>query len=71
MKCDVCEREYMHYDGGCAACGADPPSPRFAPDPESGFVLDRETGEWLTTAEEVFDALSPLLPNVEAVGSAR
>ena len=37
---------------------------RFTVDPESGFVFDRENNEWLTTAEEVFDVLSPLLPNV-------
>ena len=36
---------------------------RFTLDPESGFVFDRENNEWLTTAEEVFDVLSPLLPN--------
>ena len=35
---------------------------RFHLDPESGFVLDALTGEWLTTAEEVFTAVYPLLP---------
>ena len=37
---------------------------RFAFDEESGFVIDRETGEWLTTAEEVFDAMIQHMPNV-------
>ena len=36
---------------------------RFAFDEESGFVIDRETGEWLTTAEEVFDAMIQHMPN--------
>ena len=36
---------------------------RFAFDNESGFVIDRETGEWLTTAEEVFDAMIQHMPN--------
>jgi len=36
---------------------------RFSMDPESGFVRDHAREEWLTTAEEVFDAMLPLLPN--------
>jgi hypothetical protein len=36
---------------------------RFSLDPESGFVRDHAAGEWLTTAEEVFDAMFPMLPN--------
>lgn len=36
---------------------------RFTLDPESGFVFDRYATDWMTSAEEVFDALSPLLPN--------
>ena len=31
---------------------------RFTLDPESGFVFDRDSEEWLTTAEEVFDAMT-------------
>ena len=31
---------------------------RFILDPESGFVYDRKTEEWLTTAEEVYIAMS-------------
>ena len=58
---------------GAAACG---PSPapgcsaknRFAFDEESGFVIDRETGEWLTTAEEVFDAMIQHMPNPAVEG---
>jgi len=34
---------------------------RFEFDPESGFVFDRDTGEWLTTTTEVFDAMLPFL----------
>ncbi len=56
-----------------AAHGGTPPctgsAVRFSLDPESGFVRDHAAGEWLTTAEEVFDVLSPLLPN--AAGEVR
>ena len=38
---------------------------RFALDPESGFVYDRENEEWLTEPGAVFDAMWPLLPNRE------
>ena len=41
---------------------------RFAFDEESGFVIDRETGEWLTTAEEVFDAMIQHMPNPAVEG---
>ena len=47
------------------------PSPamdRFTLDPESGFVYDRENKEWLTAAEEVFNALWPLLANAPRDG---
>jgi hypothetical protein len=32
---------------------------RFALDPESGFVYDRENEEWLTEPGDVFDAMWP------------
>jgi hypothetical protein len=41
---------------------------RFSLDPESGFVRDHAAGEWLTTAEEVFDAMFPMLPNAGVRG---
>jgi len=45
--------------------GANGSAIRFMLDPESGFVYDADAQEWLTTAENVFDSLSPLPPNVE------
>ena len=62
--------------GDAAACG---PSPgpgcsalnRFAFDEESGFVIDRETGEWLTTAEDVFYAMIQHMPNPTGHAPAR
>ena len=41
---------------------------RFTLDPESGFVYDRDTDEWLVTPEAVFDVMWPLLPNTTTRG---
>jgi hypothetical protein len=49
-------------DDLCSACAEKKPE-RFALDPESGFVRDTANHKWLTTAEEVFDALLPLMSN--------
>ena len=59
--------------GHAATCGMSPgpgcsAKNRFAFDEESGFVIDRETGEWLTTAEEVFDAMIQHMPNAGVEG---
>ena len=41
------------------SCPNERPTVRFSLDPESGFVKDHLTNEWLTTAEQVFDAIYP------------
>jgi hypothetical protein len=43
---------------------------RFTMDTESGFVWDAEQEEWLTTAEEVFLAMSDQSPNAIASGTS-
>lgn len=42
---------------------------RFILDSESGFVWDTNNEKWMTSAEEVFTALHPLLPNAPAAAA--
>jgi len=59
-NCEAGERLLNFSEEGTTA--------RFVFDPESGFVRDTEKDEWLTTAQEVFEAMHALCPNTETSG---